>query len=103
MLNNTAKINLYRILQETLQNCNKYAKAKAINVDFKSVDENIVLTVSDDGLGFDLNKKKKGIGLKNMVARAEESGGKYEINSLIDQGTSTTVIIPLNAPKPNQT
>ena len=38
-----------------------------------------------------------------MVARAEESGGKYEINSVIDQGTSTTVIIPLNAPKPNQT
>lgn len=103
MLNNTAKINLYRILQETLQNCNKYAKAKAINVDFKSEDENIVLTVSDDGSGFDLNKKKKGIGLKNMVARAEESGGKYEINSVIDQGTSTTVIIPLNAPKPNQT
>lgn len=103
MLNNTAKINLYRILQETLQNCNKYAKAKAINVDFKSEDENIVLTVSDDGSGFDLNKKKKGIGLKNMVARAEESGGKYEINSFIGQGTSTTVIIPLNAPKPNQT
>ena len=59
MLNNTAKINLYRILQETLQNCNKYAKAKAINVDFKSEDENIVLTVSDDGSGFDLNKRKK--------------------------------------------
>lgn len=93
-VDNTAKINLYRILQESLQNTNKYAKATTINVSFTQQEENVVLTVEDDGVGFDIAKKKKGIGLKNMISRTEESKGKYEIISK-QSGTKTTVSIPL--------
>jgi signal transduction histidine kinase len=97
-LDNTAKINLYRILQESLQNINKYANAATINVSFTQIDENIVLKIEDDGNGFDLAKKKKGIGLKNMISRTEESKGTYEIISEIGKGTITTVSLPLITP-----
>lgn len=102
-LDNTAKINLYRILQESLQNCNKYANAKSITVTFAQVDESIVLKIEDDGDGFDLTKKKKGIGLKNMISRTEESKGKYEIISEQGKGTTTTVTFPLITQTQTQT
>ena len=102
-LDNTAKINLYRILQESLQNSNKYANAKSITVTFAQVDESIVLKIEDDGDGFDLTKKKKGIGLKNMISRTEESKGKYEIISEQGKGTTTTVTFPLITQTQTQT
>ncbi len=95
-LDNFAKINLYRILQESLQNSNKYANAKSIEVLFKEIDEKIVLTITDDGKGFDVNKGKKGIGMSNMKERAEESGGIYEVVSAKNAGTTTTVTLPTN-------
>ncbi len=101
-LDNTAKINLYRILQESLQNINKYAMAKTISVSFTQNNDHVVLRIEDDGVGFDLAKKKKGIGLKNMISRTEESNGNYEIISELGKGTVTTVKIPLNTLTPNQ-
>ena len=95
-LDNFAKINLYRILQESLQNSNKYANAKSIEVLFKEIDEKIVLTITDNGKGFDVNKGKKGIGMSNMKERAEESGGIYEVVSAKNAGTTTTVTLPTN-------
>lgn len=102
-LDNTAKINLYRILQESLQNCNKYANAKTVTVSFLETEENIVMKIEDDGIGFDITKKKKGIGLKNMISRTEESKGIYEIISEQGKGTLTTVSIPYNKESPTQT
>lgn len=102
-LDNTAKINLYRILQESLQNSNKYANAKTITVSFFQTEENITMKVEDDGIGFDVTKKKKGIGLKNMISRTEESNGIYELISKQGKGTITTVSIPYNKESPTQT
>lgn len=92
---NSVKINLYRIIQESLQNINKYASAKTIKVELKKQEKNIILTISDDGVGFNVNLKKKGIGLQNMISRAKECQGEFNVQSKKDQGTTITVSIPI--------
>lgn len=58
LVNNTVKINLYRIVQEALQNCNKYANANIIRVEFKSEIDYLFLSIFDDGVGFNVKRKK---------------------------------------------
>ncbi|PJJ10448.1 signal transduction histidine kinase [Flavobacterium sp. 1] len=94
-IDNIIKINLYRILQESLQNCNKYANATKIKVEFRKQNDNLVLKISDDGLGFNTNRAKKGIGLQNIKTRTIECEGTLEIKSKKDEGTSITIIIPI--------
>ncbi len=99
VIDNTSKINLFRILQESLQNINKYAKAKNINVSFEKNNESILLRITDDGIGFDVDSKKKGIGLQNMIARTKECDGFIEVKSKKDKGTTVSVSIPIERTK----
>ena len=92
---NSVKINLYRIIQESLQNINKYANATTIKVELKKQEKNIILTISDDGVGFNVNLKKKGIGLQNMISRAKDCNGDFNVKSKKGEGTIITVSIPL--------
>ena len=94
-INNTSKINLYRILQESLQNINKYAEAKHIFVELKKENDNIVLNIEDDGLGFDVTKKSKGIGVQNMISRTDECHGIIDITSKKGHGTKISIKIPI--------
>ncbi|GGF20969.1 ATP-binding protein [Flavobacterium limi] len=96
LVSNVVKINLYRIIQEALQNCNKYARAKTITVEFKSEINYLVLLISDDGIGFNIHKTKKGIGLQNIVYRTAECNGNVEINSARSEGTTILVKIPID-------
>ena len=96
LVSNVVKINLYRIIQEALQNGNKYAHAKTITVEFKSEINYLVLLISDDGIGFNPHKTKKGIGLQNIVYRTAECNGNVEINSAKDEGTTIIVKIPID-------
>lgn len=93
---NAVKINLYRILQESLQNINKYANATHIFVEFESQNEQVSLSVSDDGAGFDVSGRKKGIGLQNMLSRANECNGSLDIESKKGKGTTIKITVPLN-------
>ena len=95
LISNTCKIHLYRVIQESLQNCNKYANANIIKVELKNGMDHLVLQISDDGLGFNIDKAKKGIGLKNMLSRITECQGTFEIESNKGEGTTITVIIPV--------
>lgn len=98
LLSNTTKINLYRILQESLQNANKYANANSIKIEFKKDKKgNLILNIVDDGDGYDLKKKSNGIGLKNMVDRTHESEGTIEIKSELKKGTQVLVVVPLES------
>ena len=92
---NAVKINLYRIIQESLQNINKYANATTVKVELKKQEKNIILTISDDGVGFNVNLKKKGIGLQNMISRAKDCNGDFNVKSKKGEGTTITVSIPL--------
>jgi signal transduction histidine kinase len=95
LLGNTAKINLYRIIQESLQNINKYAGATKVQVSIKKADDNIVLSVTDNGNGFAVSTKKKGIGLQNMISRTHELNGIFDIRSKKGAGTSVIVTFPI--------
>ncbi|MBA0885391.1 tetratricopeptide repeat-containing sensor histidine kinase [Flavobacterium undicola] len=92
---NSVKINLYRIIQESLQNINKYANATNVKVELKKQENSIILTITDDGVGFNVNLKKKGIGLQNMISRAKECNGEFNVKSKKGEGTTITVTIPL--------
>lgn len=95
-VSNKTKINLYRITQESLQNIYKHAKAKHVNIGIKLKNDVICLTIQDDGVGFDAAKSKKGIGLKNINARIAELGGNVEFKSIVNQGTTVIVTVPLS-------
>jgi signal transduction histidine kinase len=99
-IGNAIKINLYRILQEGLQNINKYANAKNISVAIKGDAENVYLKIKDDGVGFDVNKKSKGIGMQNMISRTHDCKGIIDITSKKDEGTKIVITIPIETKQP---
>lgn len=94
LVSNKIKINIYRMVQEALQNIYKHAKAKGVKIGFQYKNSVICLTISDDGIGFVPNKSAKGIGLKNIKSRVKALGGTVTIASIIDQGTTVEVNIP---------
>lgn len=96
LVNNIVKINLYRIIQEALQNCNKYAKADTITVEFKSEIDHLVLSIFDDGVGFNVRRTKNGIGLHNIEYRAAECKGTAAIKSAKGEGTLLVVKVPID-------
>lgn len=92
---NKKKIHIYRIIQETLHNIYKHANATLVNISFKLKNNVICLTIKDDGSGFDVNKAKSGIGLKNMNSRIKELNGTIHITSDKDSGTKVTIEAPI--------
>lgn len=90
------KINAYRIVQESLQNCVKHAKCENAKINFSTEDHVLKLTITDDGVGFDINKGKRGIGLRNVVSRVKKVKGTLDINSKKGKGTTVTVSLPSN-------
>lgn len=98
---NSVKMNIYRILQESLNNINKYALAKKVKIQLTEVEDSVSIIISDDGIGFNPNKANKGIGLKNMRARVKELGGSIQINSGKGKGTKVKINIPLSLKENN--
>ena len=94
-MSNVCKVNVYRIIQETLQNINKYSQAKRACVNVAKDDGNVSISVSDDGIGFDPEKAKGGIGLKNLRKRAEALSGTLSISSEPGKGAKVEVLFPV--------
>ncbi|WP_169671485.1 tetratricopeptide repeat-containing sensor histidine kinase [Flavivirga algicola] len=94
-VSNKNKIHTYRIIQESLHNIHKHAHATEVNISFKLKNNVICLKMSDNGSGFDVNKAKSGIGLKNMNSRINEISGSLNITSKIDVGTTVTIKVPI--------
>ncbi len=90
------KINIFRILQEAFQNTNKHAQAQNIIISFLKSENQLLLEIFDDGVGFSLKQKKKGIGLQNIYSRAKQCNGNAEIKSDLGTGTTLTITIPFN-------
>lgn len=93
-LNSKIKIHVYRILQETMQNTFKHANATMVDITFKLSKDLLTLSITDDGEGFDLNKSKKGIGLKNISSRIKEINGQLNIQTQKNKGTIITITVP---------
>lgn len=87
-----AKMNTYRIIQEALQNVNKYAKAERCMVIVLKTGDKTTIKITDNGIGFNTKKHKKGIGLKNIKERVKAIKGTLTINSNINKGTSIEIV-----------
>jgi signal transduction histidine kinase len=96
------KMNVYRILQESILNAIKYAKADNIYISINQELEILNLIIKDDGVGFSLKKHKKGIGLKNMQERVESLTGTFNISSEKFIGTTIIVNLPLSNQSPTE-
>jgi two-component system, sensor histidine kinase LadS len=93
-LDDDTKAELLRIVQEALNNILKHSGAKQVDIQLFKHDNELVITIEDDGQGFDEQQLSGGIGLDNMRARAESLDGKLEISSKLDEGTSLLITIP---------
>ena len=97
-LSDMVKTGLFRIFQESLTNVVRHSNAKKLEVSLEHIDNNFILTISDDGKGFDKEKisDKRTLGILGMKERTTMIGGTYEINSVPGKGTTVVVSIPLN-------
>lgn len=89
------KLMIFRIIQEQVSNIINHARARTIRIRLQSDAETVVFSVEDDGQGFDPQRYKKGMGLRNIVNRAGLFGGTVDIKAGPDKGCTVTVTIPL--------
>ncbi len=87
-----AKMNSYRIIQEALQNVNKYAKAKRCMVILLKTGNKTTIKIADNGIGFNIKKHKKGMGLNNIKERVKAIQGTLDIKSNPTQGTTIEIV-----------
>lgn len=97
-LNAELRILLYRVIQEIFTNIFKYAKAQKVGLEVQNFPHKLILTIWDNGVGFDANLKKEGNGLKNMAERLKKVSGHYTLQSIVGKGTKVTIEIPLKNP-----
>ena len=88
------KINLFRIIQEAVCNILKYASCQRVELSIKRREQLVEINIVDDGIGFDTNKKSKGIGIKNMKSRARSIDARIDIRTASQQGTKIKISIP---------
>jgi two-component system, NarL family, sensor kinase len=88
---------LYRVLQECVNNVMKHAGASRLDISLMRDEENISMTIEDNGKGFDMGDPERyiGMGLKNMQARISFLKGKIELDSTPGKGTLVSVYIPV--------
>lgn len=95
--NSVEGMNIYRIIQEAINNALKYAKANTINVQFKKESNQLFISIVDDGVGFNPAIVEEGNGLKNMKKRAHDIDGHIIIQSEISKGTFVQLQLTLKA------
>ena len=91
------EINVYRIVQESINNILKHAGASVASVKVRKTDTNIVITIQDNGIGFDVpsTMNKRGLGLIGIEERAHILNAKPSFYSEIGKGTRISLAIPL--------
>lgn len=93
--NKETELYIYRIIQELLNNAIKHANANEILIQINYLDEKMVITVEDDGAGFDYDPNKyAGMGIKNIIYRIKYLKGDLTVDSSKGNGTTTVIEIP---------
>ena len=90
VLSSLIAINVFRIVQEALQNAVKYSKAELLHISLRYNGESLSVNVKDNGEGFEM-KDYKGFGLKSMQQRADKVGATLDITSTVGLGTEVSV------------
>ncbi len=94
-INDSIKRTIYICIRESLQNTLKHAEASQFVISFSQEKKEVFVEMKDNGKGFEKDKKKTGIGLKNLQERVEEIRGIFSVASS-DKGTQTNISIPLH-------
>jgi PAS domain S-box-containing protein len=92
-----AAANLYRIVQEAVNNILKHSGAKHSRITLERDVRDVRLFIEDDGQGFSPNGQAKGMGLKNMAERARILGGSLKLDSAPGNGVRIEIIVPISA------
>jgi signal transduction histidine kinase len=91
VLNSKQGIEIYRIIQEAVNNAIKHANATIIRIDFNKLDTKTTIAINDNGTGFDTTTIEAGNGLNSMKKRAKSINSEIVINSS-NSGTSVSLI-----------
>lgn len=94
LLDDEIKLNIYRIVQEQANNIIKHAAAANVGISVNACNNIIDIAVTDDGKGFDVNTKREGIGISNIINRVESFNGKVVIESSAGNGCKLLINIP---------
>lgn len=86
---------IFRIVQESLTNCCKYANATAVDILIQASNQQIQISVKDNGNGFDLHKNTTGFGLRGMQERVQALAGQIKIVTAPSQGCCIEVRLPI--------
>jgi len=90
-LSDKFKLNIFRIVQEQINNTLKHAEAKKIDINFKENNGRLFISISDDGIGFDTTSRKSGVGITNIKSRAELYNGIMQLTSEVGKGTQLVI------------
>jgi len=93
-IDETIKIETFKIIQELITNVLKHANAKNIELTLNLLDEAFNIILEDDGCGFDTQKMSKGIGLTNINSRLDKLSGSFDVDSMPGRGTIINIEIP---------
>lgn len=85
---------VYRVVQEALNNCSKHARARLVRVTVREEPAKLLLTVQDDGQGFQA-QRERGLGLVGMQERVARLGGAFHVESKLGLGTLLSIELPL--------
>ncbi|MEO6149949.1 MAG: sensor histidine kinase, partial [Mucilaginibacter sp.] len=98
-LDSDVEIVLYRVIQECVNNVIKHARATMLDIQLVNEDNEVSVTIEDNGRGFDTTDKAKfdGIGLKNITTRVEYLKGTIDISSAPGKGTLIAIHVPLSS------
>lgn len=90
-INDELKLVIYRILQEQMSNILKHAEASRVDIELKKYKDDLILSIEDNGKGFDTSSKREGVGLKNIKNRAELYNGVVEVVSSPGNGCTISI------------
>lgn len=88
------EIQLFRIVQEFVNNVLKHAKARKLTFYMKHLPHSFAIVFADDGVGFDVNSIKKGMGLENIESRIRSLNATFKWKSELGKGTRLIILIP---------
>lgn len=90
--------NLFLAVKEALNNILRHSQATATELEIHRQRNELVVTIRDNGRGFDPSKEGEGNGLRNMAMRATEAGGRFKVESHPGQGSTVEFRVPLQTP-----
>lgn len=92
------ELQLYRLVNELVQNVLKHSNASALTVHLRMGSELTALLVEDNGCGFEPEKVKTGLGIKTLESRTQVLGGRYRLKTAPNKGTNFLLVVPKTTP-----